>query len=119
MTVTLPPPTFALAARIGPRSYVWGYIQGALFILLGFGLISKVHTIPAQADCVLAIILGFSILRRNRLIIPLLCLHFAVNLFYVTWFYPPGRVPPLLPFLLGIVYFIYYMNRKDEFVGWI
>jgi len=119
MTVTLPPPTFGLAARIGPRSYVWGYIQGALFVLLGFGLISRPLPIFSRADCVLLILLGFCILRRNRLIIPLLCLHFAVNLFYATWFYPPERVPPLLPFLLGIVYFIYYMNRKNEFVDWI
>ncbi len=104
-------------ARVKVRGYAWGRLHGVLLIMSGTAqLIARPDWWPLLA-CVLA--LGICILRRNRLIIPLLGFIALVHLFWVLsrlqnqaqiyW-----RVPVLVLFWAACL--VYYLKRKDEFV---
>lgn len=106
----------------GPKGYIWGYIQGSIFTLLGLGLLPRMHTLLGRGDCVLMAVLGFCILRKSRLIIPLLCVHIAINVtlaLIIGWFDPQQAATAVKVFAFGLIFFFYYMNRKDEFTTWI
>ena len=114
----------AVAVRpvgLEPRGYIWGYIQGSLLILFGFAWIARRSTALGLIGCVLAIVLGFCILRRNKLILPLYFAHFTLNALYVGitgWLNPSTSYRVVSVMGWGLIYLFYYLNRRDEFVGW-
>jgi len=110
------------AATPGPRGYVWGYIQGSLLILAGFIFIARFHSVLARVNCVLAILVGICILRRNRLTVPAFFLYFSFNLLlfgFDAWVDPSKTYNLVKVIILGTIYLTYYLNRKDEFDAWV
>ena len=110
-----------IPARSGPRSYIWGWIHGTLLVSFGIAFLIRFHTFIWRADALLITILGICILRRNRLILPLLFLHLAIGFLFVI---TRGLIDPStlrgvgLPLGLSIVYGVYYFNRRNEFTTW-
>lgn len=105
------------------RSYRWGQIHGALMIAVGLMLL-RPHPAPVRVFmATLAVILGICVLRRNKLILPLMVAWPLVQLF-VLLNHPvfPGErpvFPPLFPLILWCAYIVYYYRRRDEFVNWV
>lgn len=119
-TAQLPAPVL-VEANLGPKSYVWGYIQGTVLVLLGFGTMARAHAPLAWIFCAFTILVGFCILRRNRLIIPLFFAYFAVNMLYagiIFWLDVRRVYFPGFEFGLGLLYLWYYVKRRDEFDIW-
>lgn len=100
---------------------MWGWIQGTLLVSFGIAYLIRFHTFIWRADALLITILGICILRRNRLILPLLFLHIAIGFLFVI---ARGLIDTstlhrmALPLALSIVYVVYYLNRKEEFTVW-
>ena len=69
-----------------------------------------------------AIVLGISILRKNRLILPLMA---ALIIVQTLWSLSVSQNRPdpyhisLIVVVIWSLYFAYYYRRKDEFVRWL
>lgn len=104
------------------KEYKWGKIQGRLLILLGLiRIVGPLGTI-AMAVTLGDIILGISILRRNRLILPLmagLVIVQTMSLLTLHQTRPDRYHMDLVSVVVWSVFFGYYYKRKSEFVSWL
>jgi hypothetical protein len=126
-TLALPQPAFPpQSGRVpGPlrRSYRWGQIHGAGLIAAGL-IFLKPHPSPVTIfSSIFLVVLGICVLRRNKLILPLMVAWPLAQLF-VLLNHPvfPGELPvfpPLFPLILWCAYIVYYYRRRDEFVKWV
>jgi hypothetical protein len=102
------------------RNYRWGQIHGALMIAVGLMLL-RPHPAPVRVFmATLAVVLGICVLRRNKLILPLMIAWPLLQLFWVVThpqLYALGR--PLFPLIAWGFYIVYYYRRRDEFVKWV
>lgn len=104
--------------------YGWGKVQAGLLIAGGIGLLSQGGGGPGFApfDAALNLVLGVCILRRNRLILPLMIIT-TVGLILgiiVSIVNHDAHKGDLLGFALPIwaLYTFYYYNRRHEFNRW-
>lgn len=102
------------------RGYRWGQIHGALMIAAGLILL-KPHPAPIIAiRTIFFVVLGICVLRRNRLILPLMAAWLLAQLLWILVhpvFLATGRL--VLSLSLWCLYFAYYYRRRDEFVRWV
>jgi hypothetical protein len=101
------------------RSYRWGKFHGWFLI---FWALFLLRTHPSEImvfSTVFLVVLGICVLRRNRLILPLMVAWPAIQFFWYLGH--PGYVSrgPLFPLVVWCFYFVYYYRRKDEFVTWL
>lgn len=110
-------------SRVLEKGYGWGKFQGWLLIFGGLVRLGMLHTVPKPLSLGLtlaAIGLGVCIVRRNRLIVPVLIgvvlvqlfctLSLLHNRFDIYW-----RVPLLVVFWSACL--VYYLRREEEFVA--
>jgi hypothetical protein len=106
--------------------YGWGQIQGWLLIVGGLGQFSRepnptgLESEPYTAA--LNIALGVCILRRSRLILPLMVIAIMILMLNIALgFMRKDEATPVLVFGLFIwaLYAFYYYNRRSEFKRWI
>jgi hypothetical protein len=98
-----------------PRSYNWGQIHGGLCFLGGVSLLS--NPFAMRLPCaIFLLVLGLSILRRNKLILPLLSAGMVFQLMLILA-YP--RQIGWLSIILAIACWIYYYRRRADFVTWL
>lgn len=109
-------------SRVLQKGYGWGRFQGWLLIIGGLVRLARLTTVPRPLSLGLtlgAIGLGVCIVRRNRLIVPVLIGVVLVQLFWFLSLYQNRndiywRVPLLVVFWSTCL--VYYLRRKDEFV---
>jgi hypothetical protein len=102
------------------RGYRWGQVHGWLLIFAALFLL-RPHPSPNLIfSTVFIVVLGICVLRRNRLILPLMAAWLLTQLFWVLA-HPVILAGErlVLPLLLWCVYFAYYYRRRDEFVTWV
>ena len=103
------------------KRYTWGKIQGRLLILMGLAKLVQTQGMLSLAVTMGAIVLGISILRRNRLILPLMAVLVMVQ---TMWFVAVQQARPdryhtgLISVLVWSFFFAYYYKRREEFVSW-
>ena len=102
------------------RSYRWGQIHGAGLIAVGL-IFLRPHPSPFTVfSSIFLVVLGICVLRRNKLILPLMIAWPLLQLFWFLshpGFYAWGR--PLFPLIVWCAYFVYYYRRQNEFVNWV
>ncbi len=115
-------------AATGPKEsdlpYGWGKVQGVLLIIGGLRLLDRdtggLGFSPF--DAALNLVLGVCILRRNRLILPLMVIAIgALVLSIIVGIVTHDHDAGLLGFVLPIwaLYAFYYYNRRREFKRWL
>lgn len=123
-TLTLPQQTFpqqpGRAQWQVRRSYRWGQIHGAGLIAVGL-IFLRPHPSPFTVfSSIFLVVPGICVLRRNKLILPLMIAWPVLQLFWVLThpgFYSWGR--PLFPLIAWWFYIVYYYRRRHEFVNWV
>ena len=122
-TIALPAQTFPQQPGRAPwqiQSYRWGWFHGALMIAVGLMLLRPHSTPFGLFIAMLSVVLGICILRRNKLILPLMIASPLTQLFWILAHpeFHVGRLP-LFPFIAWWFYIVYYYRRRDEFVKWL
>ena len=113
-----------LQTRFRPhrRKDTWGEIQGWILVIFGFLRLAGVRRPLLFSITLAAIVLGISILRKNRLILPLMA---ALIIVQTLWSLSVSQNRPdpyhisLIVVVIWSLYFAYYYRRKDEFVRWL
>ena len=113
-------------SKKGSLPYGWGKIQGVLLIIGGVGQFGRQPN-PAGLEsdpytAALNIALGVCILRRNRLILPLMMIAIVLLTFNIVLeFKRSDEMTPIWVFGLFIwaLYAFYYYNRRHEFKRWL
>ena len=108
------------------RPYGWGKVQGWLLILGSFRLLTRGGSVanpePSVFLFALNLALGVCILRRNRLILPLMALAILVLILSVI-VAALTRDELGAAYVFGLViwafYAVYYYNRRSEFKRWL
>ena len=103
-----------------PRSYRWGKVHGWLLIFSAVLLTRPHPSEKLMVSTLFFVVLGICVLRRNRIILPLMAAWLVIQLFWVLA-HPVFLVPErlVLPLILWGLYFVYYYRRKDEFETWV
>jgi hypothetical protein len=110
----------------GSLPYGWGKFQGVLLIVGGLGQFSRqpnpsgLESDPYTAA--LNIVLGFCILRRSRLILPLMAIAIVLLILNIALgFIRNDEATPVFAFgvFVWVLYAFYYYNRRHEFKRWI
>lgn len=102
------------------RSYVWGHLHAGLLIFAALFLLRPKATPFAWFSIIFLIVLGICILRRNRLILPMMVGWMIMqSMWFVTRHHGPDQSRIVLPLLIWCCYLFYYYRRKDEFVRWL
>ncbi len=106
--------------------YGWGKIQGVLLIVGGLGLLGRESSHGfSLIDAALNLVMGVCILRRNKLILPLLIVNIGIIglLIFgvVAQILSPDEQSALLGFALvvWVLYAFYYYRRRREFTRWL
>jgi hypothetical protein len=108
------------------KPYGWGKVQGGLLILGSFSFLAGDQYAASPAVSVfsfaLNLVLGACILRRNRLILPLMA--FAILLLILLVIVASLNRDELGgAYAFGLViwafYAVYYYNRRSEFTRWL
>jgi hypothetical protein len=111
-------------AKQGELPYGWGRVQAGLLIAGGIGLLSQGSGGRGFSpfDAALNLVLGVCILRRNRLILPLMIITTVALILgiIVSIVTHDAHTGDLLGFALPIwvLYTCYYYNRRHEFNRW-
>jgi len=110
----------------GTLSYGWGKIQGMLLIFAGVGQFARQpNPTGLESDPYTAafnIALGFCILRRSRLILPLMVIAIVLLIVNIVLGFMRNDETTSV-FVIGVfiwaLYAFYYYNRRHEFKRWI
>ena len=108
------------------KPYGWGKVQGVLLILGSFGLLRRDQDVRSPVFSVVLfafnIALGACILRRNRLILPLMVMAtvlMATNVIAATLSRDEMGFVYAFGLVIWAVYGVYYYNRRSEFKRWL
>jgi hypothetical protein len=109
------------------RPYKWGKVQGVLLILGSFGVFTPNEDVgsPLVAGFlfVFSMLLGVSILRRNRLILPLVAMVIIGFASSITLALYINDEMMSLECASGLVIWaacgVYYYKRRSEFLRWV
>jgi len=119
-------PLTTTPSQLGTLPYGWGKFQGVLLIVGGLGQFSRqpnpsgLESDPYSAA--LNIVLGFCILRRSRLILPLMVIAIVLLLLNIALgFIKHDEATPAFAFgvFIWALYAVYYYKRRREFKRWI
>jgi hypothetical protein len=113
-------------SQAGNQPYGWGKIQGVLLIIGGLGQFSR-EASPSGLEsdpyaAALNIVLGFCILRRNRLILPLMVIAIVLLMLNIgLGFIRNDKTTTIFVFglFVWVLYAFYYYYRRHEFKRWI
>ena len=112
--------TTAFSATTIQEELSLGQLHGAGLIAVGL-IFLRPHPSPFTVfSSIFLVVLGICVLRRNKLILPLMIAWPLSQLFWVVTH--PGVYAwrrPLFPLIAWWFYIVYYYRRRNEFVNWV